>query len=147
MSMVDPNRRKPPTVDSFTARPRRYSRTKRKTSEQRKDRENRDAEYNVTSDIFKEENPECAYCDTPMAPNQLQTDHICSGTGGRAATLLNAETWNNSCPTCHDKNPTIERKVLAKLLHVIKAVARGRSKNLSKQQRAFVLSELKKAKW
>lgn len=116
-----------------------------RVSRQRRERLNRDAEYNVTSDIFKEQNPECFYCGKkyePEAPQGLQTDHIVSGTAGRAATLLNAETWNNGCPDCNQAHFPIEVKVLAKVNHVIKTIENKRGRKFSDEQWAYVLGGL-----
>lgn len=144
--MINPNLRKLPLVDPTQAKPQRYNRSRRKT-EQRKDRENRDAEYNVVADIVKEENQECAYCGQKLPPDQLQIDHICSGTAGRAATLLNPDTWNVSCSADNSEHHPIEKKILVKVLHVLGVITRGRGKQLSKEQREFVMRGVKKAKW
>jgi 5-methylcytosine-specific restriction endonuclease McrA len=134
--------RKPPATAPDKPAPARYSRQKR--SANGKDRGNRDKEYDVISDILKEQNPLCYYCGYEFAPTQLQSDHIAAGTGGRAKSLLNFETQNNTCPECHIERPVWE-KIAAKLTNVIRAIRRMRGKCLTVEEDRKVLKRVKAA--
>ena len=89
---INPDHRKPP-VNPPAKKP------KQRISRQRRKRLDRDAEYNAMRDIYLEENPECFAC----FDDATQVHHICSGVAGRAASLLNPDTWLPCCQNCHDK--------------------------------------------
>jgi hypothetical protein len=73
---------------------------KQRISRQRRKRLDRDAIYLALRDIYLEENPTCmiGICQSPAT----EVHHICSGTAGRAASLLNQDTWLGVCHDCHD---------------------------------------------
>lgn len=98
--------------------------------------------YDVLAPLYRSENPTCAYCG--QTPENITVDHIVSGTGGKAASRNNIDTWNPACPECNCEHFTIEKKVLAKVRHVIRTIERKRRRKLSDEQRAYVLRELNK---
>lgn len=59
----------------------------------------KDAQYNAIRDVYLEENKTCVCC----GDWATQVHHIVRGTGGRARSLLNMDTWLGVCGPCHDK--------------------------------------------
>jgi hypothetical protein len=80
----------PPKVDAANKRLNRRNRSRMKLDEI----------YNCMADIYLECNPNCAMCDIKYA---TQVHHICRGDAGRAASLLNIDTWLGVCQDCHDE--------------------------------------------
>lgn len=107
-------------------------------------RMDRDAEYNATSDIYKEENPICLRCGEPCEPQYLQTDHIVNGVAGRDASLLNPDTWVNQHADCHEKQWGQAEKTAAKVKHVLATIERLRGKNFSVEEEKLIFKALKK---
>jgi hypothetical protein len=79
--------------------------------------------YNCMADIYLECNPNCAMCDGSRA-NQVH--HICRGDAGRAASLLNTDTWLGVCSDCHDELDGMKpvKQMRLKVLAVEKAILR-----------------------
>jgi hypothetical protein len=123
----------------------RGDKLKRPISRQRMERMDKDAIYNAIGDVMKEENPVCYYCDTPMPPSELQSDHIASGIGGRAKSLLNFETINNSCAHCNSKHLPPFEKIAAKLVAVIRATRRMRSRAFTEGEDAYIQGRVRDA--
>lgn len=66
-------------------------------TKQRRKRLARDEEYRALAAIYLEENPQCVLCGGVAT----QVHHVCSGSAGRAASLLNSDTWLGVCANCH----------------------------------------------
>lgn len=134
MTRIDPNIRKPPAASETKAKPTRISKQKR-------ERMNRDQEYNACCEIYKDENQACIRCGMSLP---LQTHHIVGGVAGRAASLLNFDTWANVCSDCHEKQWPLEEQVVAKVLHVVRTIERLRAQNLSTEQCKYIRTRLSK---
>lgn len=96
---------------------------KRRITRQRRARMDRDAEYLALEDIYLEENPSCVNC--PDYAKQVH--HICRGPAGRAASLLNQDTWLGVCgDVCHaevDALP-LEDQIRMKQFQVLETINR-----------------------
>ena len=101
----------PPKVDAKKA----HGLSRRKRS-----RMTLDDIYNAMSDIYLECNPECAVC----GGKANQTHHICRGDAGRAATLLNSDTWLPLCGECHEMvdGMKVARQIRHKQQYVAKRI-------------------------
>ena len=118
--------------------------TKARITRQKAERMTADEEYRASSDIYKTENPSCAYCGSQ--PQYLQIDHICSGTGGRHKSLRNPDTWNPSCDSCNQKHFSVVDKIVAKLLHVLRTIERLRGQRLNDEQFAAVIEGVRRGR-
>jgi hypothetical protein len=68
---------------------------------QRRERLNDDAFYLVLRDAYLAANPQCARPGCVRPSKGIH--HICSGTAGKAASLLNTNTWLEYCgEDCHE---------------------------------------------
>lgn len=119
--------------DRYTARqpaptpsPKARKPMKRVSDNRRKE----NAVYLKLAAIYKEQNPACVHCGYHMG-DELQCDHIVSGTAGRAASLLNFDTINSVCQVDHDKGYSQAEKAAAKLCHVLRTIERLRQQNFS----------------
>jgi hypothetical protein len=73
----------------------------RRVSRQRRERLNDDAFYLVLHDAYLAANPICTRPGC-VRPSRF-IHHICSGTAGKAASLLNTNTWLEYCDEeCHE---------------------------------------------
>jgi hypothetical protein len=70
---------------------------KQRISRQRRKRLDKDAEYRAIRDVYLEENSQCANC----FADATEVHHIICGVAGRAASLLNTNTWLGLCHECH----------------------------------------------
>jgi hypothetical protein len=74
-------------------------------------------------DIYLEENPSCVRC----GRRARQVHHIAGGTAGRAASLLNSDTWLGVCSSeCHEAvdRMTIEAQIRLKQKKVRETIKR-----------------------
>lgn len=90
MTRIDPHIRKEPAAAPVKSGPPRLTKQRRK-------RMSRDEEYRTLAEIYLVENPQCVLCGGVAS----QVHHVCSGIAGRAASLLNSDTWLGVCANCH----------------------------------------------
>lgn len=125
--------------DKLVRGPAAPEKTTRRTSRQQRKRQTANDEYRATSDIYKEQNPTCAYC----GGAHEQTDHIVSGTG-RGLSLLNPDTWNPSCANCNcNKKISLAQKAAAKVVHVLRTIERLRGRNFKDEENELILEAIK----
>lgn len=100
-------------------------------------KENR--KYDRLVAVYKEQNTRCVYCDRELPLDDRTCDHIVSGTGGKAASLLYFDTWNIACLECNTAHYDLATKVACKLLNVLQTIERLRGRNLSDEEELRVI--------
>lgn len=100
--------------------PPKVDKSRKRLSRQRRDRLTTDEEYNALRDIYLEQNPACEMCGKPAT----EVHHIVCGTAGRAASLLNSNTWLGVCEACHRKCESLNwrTQMMQKLRSVRKTI-------------------------
>lgn len=90
-SMVKPRAQYSPPPKPDKDRKRMRPNTKERAKDNR--------EYGVLRELYLSLNPDCVIeeCQRPA----LEIHHVCSGTAGKAATLLNTDTWLGCCTNHH----------------------------------------------
>jgi len=132
MTRINPNIRRPPKPED--AKPKSA-----RTSRQKRQRQTADQEYNALSDVYKEENGQCNYCGESFDADDLENDHIVSGTAGRSVSLLHFDTWNTACPSCHRENPERAEKAAAKVVNVLRAIEQLQGRNFDFREDMLIL--------
>lgn len=122
------------------AAPKQEKKTKR-LSRRKPERRKDDDEYNRLSELYKQQNGKCVYCGKAFDPEQLQNDHIVSGTHGRGASLLHFDTWNTTCDECHEKQ-TRSEKAAAKVVHVLRTIERLQGRNFKTEECELILKAI-----
>ncbi len=91
-SMVKPRKQyEPPPKPDKARKGLRFAPTKERAKDNR--------EYAVLRKLYLSLNPHCSIAE--CLKYAVEIHHVCSGTAGRAATLLNTDTWVGCCVQHH----------------------------------------------
>jgi hypothetical protein len=114
-SMVKPRKQYEPPPKADKDRKRLRPATKERAKDNR--------EYAVLRELYLSLNPDCVI--EECTREAIEIHHVCSGTAGRAATLLNSDTWLACCTHHHQVLEALPLSVQA----AVKAAAVARTIN------------------